>query len=347
MKIQTTLGFAAAVLAAPYAAAQEAPATVPAATPATPAATPASSDAVREALAKKAGDADQASQLKETLSAVDKQYSMIKKGTLQLNYELNYAYIGQEKINTDLASGTATLFSIENNNSHTFTNTVMADYGLRNNLTASLAVPFISRYSDTADFSGVSNSIGDIGLSARWQPMAVQRDLPSWTVTGGVRLASGDSPFKTESGKGLAGGSGINTFNAGINVNQIVDPVALFGSLNVNAGLPAKHLNQQLGSAVLRKVKPGVGAGFGVGFAYALSYKITTSFAFQESITAGSTLTFDNGRSAKTSTQTAGILSIGAGYRISPKTTVNLSVGIGLTAAAPNLSMTLGFPLNF
>jgi hypothetical protein len=39
------------------------------------------------------------------------------------------------------------------------------------------------------------------------------------------------------------------------------------------------------------------------------------------------------------------VLSIGAGYRISPKTTINVSVGAGLTAAAPNMSITVGLPL--
>ena len=44
--------------------------------------------------------------------------------------------------------------------------------------------------------------------------------------------------------------------------------------------------------------------------------------------------------------QSAGILSIGAGYRMSPKTTVNVTVGAGLTAAAPNLSLTMSLPLS-
>ena len=99
---------------------------------------PASADAVRDALAKKDTDADNTTLLKETLTAVDKQYSLIRKGKVQLNYELGYTYIGQEKINTDLSSGTATLFSIENTNSHTITNTIMADYGVR------IGIPIVS-----------------------------------------------------------------------------------------------------------------------------------------------------------------------------------------------------------
>jgi len=311
--------------------------------------TPATSDAVRDALAKKDGDADNTTLLKETLTAVDKQYSLIRKGQVQLNYELNYAYIGQEKINTDLSSGLATLFSIENSNSHTVTNTFMLDYGVRNNLTANVVMPFISRYADNTGYSGVSHTIGDLGLNVRWQPLEVKRDEPTITITGGVRLATGESPFKVDSDKGLATGSGVNTFSLGANVTRIVDPVALFGSVNTGYGLKAKHLHQQLTGATLREVQPGASFGFGLGFAYALSYKITTSFSFQESISARSTLTFENDAGtrskAQTQTQSAGILSIGLGYRFTPKTTVNVTVGAGLTAAAPNLSLTMSVPL--
>ena len=354
MKICTMLApalAAAGLLAQLPALAQDSAssATLNATTTGTPAAaTPpaATSDAVRDALAKKEGDADNTTLLKETLTAVDKQYSLIRKGKVQLNYELGYTYIGQEKINTDLSSGTATLFSIENTNSHTITNTILADYGVLNNLTANVTVPFISRYSDSAGFSGVSHTIGDLGLGVRWQPQEVKRDEVAYTITGGVRLATGTSPYKVDINKGLATGSGVNTFNIGANMTRIVDPVALFGSLNFGYGLKAKHLNQQLYGATLHEVKPGASFGFGLGFAYALSYKITTSFAFQESIQARSTLTLDGGTKVQTQTQSAGILSIGAGYRMSPKTTVNVTVGAGLTAAAPNLSLTVSLPLS-
>jgi hypothetical protein len=307
---------------------------------------PASADAVRSALAKKDTDADNATLLKETLTAVDKQYSLIRQGKVQVNYELGYTYIGQEKINTDLSSGTATLFSIENTNSHTITNTIMADYGVLNNLTANVTVPMISRYSDSGGFSGVSHTIGDLGLGVRWQPLEVKRDETAYTFTAGARLATGTSPYKVDANKGVATGSGVNSFNIGTNMTRIVDPVALFGSFNFGYSLTAKHLSQQLYGATLRQVKPGASFGFGLGFAYALSYKITTSFSFQESIQSRSTLTFDNGNQAQTQTQSAGILSIGAGYRMSPKTTVNVTVGAGLTAAAPNLSLTMSLPLS-
>lgn len=302
--------------------------------------------AAREALGKKEGDVNQTDLLKMTLTAVDKQYSLLKRDSRQLTYNFNYAYIGQDKINTDLSSGNATLFSIENDNSHTITNTLTFDYGLRDNVTASVTLPLVSKYAQTAALDGVSNSIGDISVGARFQPFEAQRDVPSLTLSGNVRLPTGTSPFKVVAGSGLATGSGTAALTGGVNVSKIVDPVALFGSLSLTYSLPARNLSQVLNASVLTEVKPGLSLSFGVGFAYALSYAITTSFSFQESISAGSKLTFQDGTQATTKTQASGMLNLGMGYRVSPKTTINTTLGIGLTANSPNLTLDVAMPLS-
>jgi len=310
-------------------------------------AAPATADAARDALAKKEGEGDQSALLKQTLTAVDKQYTLIRRNQLSLTYDVSYSYVGEDRIVTDIGNGSATLFNIENNNSHTVTNTFSADYGVRDNLTANVTLPLISRYADTAARSGLSNSIGDIGVGARWQPFEAKRDQPGLTVTGNVRLPTGRSPFKVIAGSGEATGSGVGAATVGLNVNKIVDPVALFGSVNFTASLPAKNLWQVNGSRILTRVAPGPSVGFGLGFAYALSYGISTTISFQEAISAGSKLRFADGLEAKTHMQTSGILNLGLGYRISPKTTVNFSVGIGLTPDSPNLIVGMNVPLNF
>ncbi|ELX13019.1 hypothetical protein Jab_1c16390 [Janthinobacterium sp. HH01] len=308
---------------------------------------PASADAARDALAKKEGEGDQSALLKQTLTAVDKQYSLIRRNQLAVTYDVNYAYVGEERIVTDLANGSTTLFNIENTSSHSITNTFSADYGLLDNLTGNVTLPFISRYSDNNLSNGASNSLGDMLLGARWQPFEARRDTPNLTVTSNFRLPTGRSPFKIIAGSGEATGSGVAAFTAGININKIVDPVALFGSLNYTASLPAKHLYQVNGTRILTRVQPGGTVGFGMGFAWALSYGISTTISFQEAISAGSKLRFADGLEAKTHMQTSSILNMGVGYRISPKTTVNVSVGIGLTPDSPNLTVGMNIPLNF
>lgn len=311
------------------------------------AAKPASTEAARDALAKQEGEGDQSALLKQTLTAVDKQYSLIRRHQFQFNYDLNYAYIGQEKIITDLSAGNITLFDIENTSSHTITNTFSADYGLLDNLTGNLTLPVQSKYSESGNTNGVSHTIGDISVGARWQPIPARRDKANLTLTGSLRLPTGRSPFKIVAGSGQATGNGVTSFSGGVNVNRIVDPVALFGSLGLTASLPAKHLSQVNNTRVLTRVAPGTAVNFGLGFAYALSYGISTTMSFQESISAGSKLSFRDGLTSKTNMQTSGMLNLGLGYRVSPKTTVNLSVGIGLTADSPNLSIDLSLPLAF
>lgn len=308
---------------------------------------PTTTEAARDALAKKEGEGDQSALLKQTLTAVDKQYSMIRRKQVSVSYDLSYSYVGEERIVTDIANGSATLFNIENNNSHTVTNTFSADYGVLDNLTANVTLPLISRYADTAQRTGMSNSLGDIGVGARWQPFEARRDTPNLTVTSNVRLPTGRSPFKIIAGSGEATGSGVGALTLGVNVNKIVDPVALFASLNMTAYTPAKDLWQVNGSRILTRVQPGSTFGFGVGFAYALSYGISTTVSFQEAISAGAKLRFADGLEVKTHMQTSGILNLGLGYRVSPKTTVNFSVGIGVTPDSPNLVVGMNLPLSF
>ncbi|MYN47176.1 transporter [Pseudoduganella sp. FT93W] len=312
-----------------------------------PGAAPASTDAARDALAKKEGEGDQSALLQQTLTAVDKQYSLIRRKQIAVTYDLTYSYVGEERIVTDLANGSTTLFNIENTSSHSVTNTFSVDYGLLDNLTGNVTMPLISRYSDNNLSNGASNSLGDLSLGARWQPFEAKRDRPGLTMTSNVRLPTGRSPFKIIAGSGEATGSGVAAVTGGVSVNRIVDPVALFGSLNFTLSAPAKNLWQVNGTRILTRVQPGKTLGFGMGFAYALSYGISTTLSFQQAISAGSKLRFADGLEAKTHMQTSSILNMGLGYRISPKTTINLSVGIGLTPDSPNMTVGMNMPLNF
>jgi len=355
MRFLQQLCLIAAVLALPVYAQDPTPAvttTTPAsdsatpATGATPAAKPSIENAVREALGKQDSDVEKSNQqLAQTLTAVDKDYTLLRHGSMQLTYDLNYAYIGQQTIQTDLASGNATLFNITNTNSHTFTNSFSMDYGILNNLTGNVTLPLVTKYSQSPILDGITNGLGDINFGARYQPFEAVRDAPSLTVTSRIGLPTGTSPFKVIAGSGVATGSGSTSLTGGLNINQIVDPVALFGSINLTYGLPAKA-NQILGNNELIKVQPGIAFAFGGGFAYALSYSITTSVSFQESISAGSKLEFLGGAVSHTSTQTGGVLSVGMGYRMNPKTTINTAIGIGLTANSPNLTLDFTVPFS-
>jgi len=342
---------ASAPAPAPAPAAVTAPASA-ASAPAPAAVSSPSTEAAREALAKKEGDVDQAKLLKETLSATDKRYSLIRKGEIAATYDLTYSYIGQQTIDVSFNDvGEISNFALTNTRGHTVTNTVSADYGLADNLTANLTLPLVSRYTQSESFTGLTNALGDVSLGVRFQPFALSRDLPTFTTTAGLRLPTGRSPFKTIQSQGLGTGAGYAQLTLGANASKIIDPVALFGSVNFNWGAPAKHLDQKRGDRTLVEVRPGPALGFGFGFAYALSYNISTNLSFQQSISGRSKLKLvdDTGapREARTTSQTSASVNLGLGVRVSPVTTVNFTVGIGMTSDTPDFTFGLNLPLNF
>ncbi len=307
------------------------------------------SEAVRNALGKQEGDVDQNDLLKETLTSRDKQYSMLKRGKVAATYDLNYSYIGQQQIDArfDDTTSQLTLFKIENTRSHTFTHTVSVDYGLLDNLTGTASASLVNRYSESTSFSGLSHSLGDMTLGARWQPFELKRDMPTITASGTLRLPTGRSPYRTDATKNLATGSGTTAFTGGLNISKVIDPVALFGNANFTYSLEAAHLAQVRGSQILTSVKPGPSFGYGVGFAYSLSYDISVNFALQHSIAWASTLRFQDGKKFRTSLQNSAVMNYGMGVRLSPTMTVNVTLGVGLTSDSPDFSLGLNMPLNF
>ncbi|MFT3858044.1 MAG: transporter [Aquabacterium sp.] len=307
----------------------------------------ASTDAAREALGKQEGDVDQAALLKQTLTASDKQYSLLKKGKWGATYDLTYTYIGQQEIDARFTDSELTLFKITNTRSHSITNTASVDYGLRDNLTANVTLPLVSKYSQTTTYSSTLHGLGDVQAGLRWQPFELRRGAPSFTTSAGLRLPTGRSPFRTIQGQNLSTGSGTTGLTFGANSSKIIDPIALFGSVSVGVNFPARHLGQIRDGVVLREVHPGPTLGFGGGFAYALSYDVSTTFSFQQSLSFPTKLVFDGGATTRTNMQSSAMMNMGLGVRLSPQTTVNVTVGIGLTSDSPDFTLGMNMPLNF
>ena len=323
--------------------------------PAQPASAPATAGTAADALKKQAGDVDQATLLKDTLTKTERQYSLLRAGRVASNYDFNYSYAGTQSINVGFTQGTGDidLFKIETTRAHTITNTLSVDYGLMDNLTLTGTFPFVSKFTQSTEFSGVAFGIGDLQLGARYQPF-VQTSGPTFTVTGTMSLPTGRSPYDQIIGQNTSTGSGYAFGTLGINASQVFDPVALFGSLSFTAGKSVDHLHQynQADGSTLTGLRPGKGIGFGAGFTYALSYNVSTSVSFQENVTTSSTISVVDSTNTpltprSTTMQVAALLNFGLGIRLNPKTTVNLTAGIGMTTDSPNFSLGLNLPLTF
>src|SRR6201999_3812764 len=156
---------------------------------------PAASSAA-DALKKQAGDVDQATLLKDTLTKTDRQYSLLRAGRLAANYDLNYSYVGNQAIDVGFAASTSDidLLRVETMRAHTITNTLSVDYGLLDNLTVNATFPFVSKFTQGTQFSGTAYGIGDLALGARYQPFVQNPTGPTFTVTSTLSLPTGRSP---------------------------------------------------------------------------------------------------------------------------------------------------------
>ena len=193
MKFRSLFGLVATALVFPVYAQDPAP---PAPASQAPAAKPTpNNSAVSEALGKKDTDVDQAELLKMTLTAVDKDYSLLKRGSHSLTYSMNYSYSGKDRIVQDSTNGG--FAGVVNEDSHAVTNTISLDYGLRNNLTLNVSIPIVSKFGQNNKYTGVANALGDVSIGTRFQPFGVQRAQVQIGMQLAIDIADrGQAPFE-------------------------------------------------------------------------------------------------------------------------------------------------------
>lgn len=313
----------------------------------------------REALTKQDNDADTEKALEQVFQAAEKNYSLLRKGDASLNYNFDYSYYGDQVINLEIvpnldSNGQPTSSSsIRNANvnpvaSHTYTNSFSLDYGLLNNLTGSLRLPFVAKYDTEEDMDAYS--LGDISTSLRWQPFEYVPGTVSQTYFASVSLKTGDSPYEIDLNKRLSTGSGFYSLSLGGSYSKVMDPVVLFGSLSYAYNFDAEGLDQVRGANLLKKVSPGNSLSFSMGFAYSLSYDVSLSASFQGSYndeTRFKLLTQEGvARRSVASSQMSGIMNFALGVRVSPKTIANINAGFGLTELSPDIILGLSLPID-
>lgn len=311
----------------------------------------------REALSKQDNDADTEKALEEVFEAAEKNYSLLKQGGMSLNYNFDYSYFGDQRIDLVIepnlvdgepqGAGVVKNANVSPVATHTFTNAITFDYGMFNNLTLSGRLPLIAKFDTGEDLTAYS--VGDLTGTTRWQPFEYVPGKMSSTFFGTARLKTGDSPYEIDLDKSLSTGSGTYGLSGGVSVSKVLDPVVLFGSGTFGYNFPLTDLNQVRGSAILREVHPGNNLSFSMGFAYSLSYDVSLSASFQGSFNDKTRFVLQDGSNTRTSTagsQMTGIMNFALGVRVSPKTIANINVGYGVTELAPDIILGLSLPID-
>lgn len=257
----------------------------------------------------------------------------------------------------------------------TLTSTLAVRYGLAKRWELEARVPYVYSTSDTVSrelftgtatdnaFSSHGHGIGDVELTARYQINAGGVDKPFYIGWMRFKTRTGKDPFEVTTdcvtrcvsnttGTGLPlqqpTGSGFFAIQPGLTWLFPTDPAVFFGSISYLHNFERKDVSLNLvdgSKQFLGNVKAGdiIGLNFGMGLA--LNEKASFSIGYDQSIIGPTT---QNGQRVPGSVRTIlGTLLVGYSYRFSPKMTMNLSVGAGLTRDTPDLTVTLRLPIQF
>lgn len=300
-------------------------------------------DDARDALTKKEDDADSAKALEEVFQAAEKSYTLLKKGERTLTYGFDYSLLRDTQIQTVRTGQNVYSVIGQSEAQHTFTNSFTFDYGVWDNLTFSMRVPFLAKYDTERDLS--TYSLGDISASFRWQPWSSVRGRPVTTLFATLGLPTGDSPYDVSLDNGLATGSGYYSLGVGANLSYVIDPVVLFGSLGYTYNLPIRDADQVRGGRLLEEVDPGSSLSLSMGFAYALSYDVSLATSFQMAHNLAPKFKFSD-VTLEGNEQTSAVMNFSLGLRTAPNTIVNVNAGFGMTEDSPDVLLGISMPLD-
>lgn len=281
----------------------------------------------------------------EILSAAGRDYTLMKPGILGLEYNLRYAGYSYD-------SGIE-YAKIEHNADHSITNSMVVEYPLKDNITFSGDFSFVAKM-NTQSNSSVKDvtDLGDTVFGVQWQPVKSGGGGVTKIISGSLICPTGRSPYKIDRSKEVSTGSGGYSSSIGLNMSKKIDPLFVYGSIRYQYPFEIKNLNYKIGNQgeqgmYLRSVRPGHTFSYSMGFGYSLSYNVSLNFGYQYSYTTKSRYNWVGREDHSSEDAMSSMFSIGTGWSLFPKRTINVKLSFGLTNNDPDFIVSLRIPFKF
>jgi len=247
------------------------------------------------------------------------------------------------------------------------TTTLTGRFGLSNRAEIEFRLPYVLRKDDSVgrelqasspeavNFPAKGNDIGDIEAILRYQLNDGGLDKPFFVGSLRFKSRTGKDPFEvdtTTTTPGFRGGiqselptgSGFYGLQPALTVLFPSDPAVLFGTVSYLYSFERDDVVALTNGTPtpIGTVTPGGIYGLNFGMGMALNEKSSFSIGYEHSIVE---VTKVNGviPAGSVRLQLATLL-LGYSYRMSDKQSLNLSVGAGLTADTPSVTLTLRIP---
>jgi len=245
-------------------------------------------------------------------------------------------------------------------------------WGVTNRMELEAKVPLVYRSDDQLTrplnlgagrdqlFNSTGQGIGDVEATARYQFNDTSVDKPVYIGSLRFKSRTGKDPFEvltdtTEAPElitnrietELPTGSGFYTIQPGLTVLYPTDPAVFFGGLNYQFNLSRSGVtaNTTQGQIAVGDVDPGDVFGFNFGMGLALNEKSSFSLGY-DGASVGKTKI--NGVDAINASRIQlGTLLLGYSQRLTPSTSLGLTVGVGVTRDTPDVTLGLRLPISF
>lgn len=258
---------------------------------------------------------------------------------------------------------------------NTVTAALSGRFGVTRRLELEMRVPYVYRSDATVSrelaigtategvFSASGMHMGDIELGARYQLNDGGVDTPYYIGSLRFKSRTGKDPFSVvtdcqqrcvdnATGTGLPldlpTGSGFYSLQTGLTLLYPSDPAVFFGSVTYTHNFKRDNISRKVLNGeeeFLGSIAPGGVIGFNFGMGLAINEKSSFSLGYDHSSVAR---TKSNGEVVPGSVRTQlSTLLLGYSYRLSPKYSLSVSVGAGLTRDTPDVSLTLRLPMTF
>lgn len=245
-------------------------------------------------------------------------------------------------------------------------------WGVTNRMELEAKVPFVYRSDDQLTrplnlgagrdelFNSTGQGIGDVEATARYQFNETSVDKPVYVGHLRFKSRTGKDPFEvlTDTTQApelitnrieteLPTGSGFYTIQPGLTVLYPTDPAVFFGGINYQFNLSRSGVtaNTTQGQVYVGDVNPGDVFGFNFGMGLALNEKSSFSLGY-DGASVGKTKI--NGVDAINASRIQlGTLLLGYSQRLTPATSLALTVGVGVTRDTPDVTLGLRLPISF
>ncbi|MDP1774182.1 MAG: transporter [Methylobacter sp.] len=288
---------------------------------------------------------------------------LTRKGKIVVEPSLQYAYTSNNRVFLDaftfLPAIAIGLIDLREVKRHSFIGTLGVRYGVTDRLEVEFRAPYVYRSDSQRSrpvsigagvdetFNASGNDIGDLEFASRYQ---LNSGSGGWPILVGNIVATaptGKSPFDVElvQAQGVPGatfptelptGAGYFSFQPSLTALYPTDPAVFFGNLSYSYNA---ETNTSVG-----KINPGNALGLSFGMGFGINERSSFSLGYSHKHVLESEI---KGIAIKGSALDIGQLLVGYSFKYSPKTTFNLSLGIGTTTDAQDVTLNFRMPMTF